>query len=111
MLTCVRINASPVTTAMYKNFGDLDHRQPHTAATTLNQLASIKCDVDDVDGFFAACEQFQLSGVSHPFWRDWLLAQLSKFITPKSLHEWHHEFWDHNICWCREALGDAELDF
>lgn len=53
MLTCVHINTSPITTAMYKNISNPDCHQPCTTATTLNQLASIKCDVNDVDGFFA----------------------------------------------------------
>ncbi|KAF8547018.1 hypothetical protein OG21DRAFT_1425668 [Imleria badia] len=112
MLACVRFNTSPVTTAMYKEFGDLDRHQPCTTATTLShQLVSIDCDVADVAEYFAACEQFQLSGVSHPFYRDWPLAEPSQFITPESLHEWHHKFWDHNVHWCTQALGAAKLDF
>ncbi|KAF8128259.1 hypothetical protein EV363DRAFT_1400742 [Boletus edulis] len=50
----------------------------------------------DVDRYFTACEVFRLSGVSHPFW---------------SLHHWYGEFWDHDVCWCIEALGSAEIDF
>lgn len=111
ILACVRFNTSPVTTATYKDFGDLDHHQPRTAATTLSQLASIECDIGDVVEYFAACKQFQLSGVSHPFYQDWPLVQPSEFITSESLHEWHHEFWDHNVRWCTQALGAAELDF
>ncbi|KAI5982061.1 hypothetical protein EDD15DRAFT_2378525 [Pisolithus albus] len=111
MLACVRGNTSPVTTAMYKDFGD-PHRHPsRTAATTLAQLASIECDVLDVDQYFAACERFRLNGVSHPFWRDWPLAEPSEFLTPESLHEWHRQFWDHNVRWCKHALGATELDF
>ncbi|KAI6023237.1 hypothetical protein PISMIDRAFT_114952, partial [Pisolithus microcarpus 441] len=53
-----------------------------------------------------------LSGISaHLFWRDWPLAEPSTFLTPKSLHEWHHQFWDHDIHWCKHALGATELDF
>ncbi|KAI6022462.1 hypothetical protein BKA83DRAFT_4464045 [Pisolithus microcarpus] len=74
-------------------------------------LSSIECDVLDVDQYFAACEPFRLSGVSHPFWRDWLLAEPSEFLTPESLHEWHRQFWDHDVRWCKQALGAAELDF
>jgi len=95
---------------MYKSFGDLDRHQPCTAATTLSQLVSIECDVRDIAEYFAACEQFWLSKVSHPFYRDWPLAQPSQFITPKSLHEWHCQFWDHDVRWCTQALGAAELD-
>ncbi|KAI5984167.1 hypothetical protein EDD15DRAFT_2375560 [Pisolithus albus] len=111
MLACVCGNTSLVTTAMYKDFGD-PHRHPsRTAATTLAQLASIECDVLDVDQYFAACERFRLNGVSHPFWRDWPLAEPSKFLTPESLHEWHRQFWDHDVRWCKHTLGATELDF
>ncbi|KAF8136220.1 hypothetical protein EV363DRAFT_1395339 [Boletus edulis] len=65
----------------------------------------------DVDRYFAACEVFRLSGVSHPFWRDWPLAQPSRFLTPEGLHHWYGEFWDHDVHWCIEALGSAEIDF
>ncbi|KAF8119890.1 hypothetical protein EV363DRAFT_1168896 [Boletus edulis] len=61
--------------------------------------------------YFAACEEFRLSGVSLPFWRDWLLASPHLFLTPEALHHWHREFWDHDVCWCRIALGDDEIDF
>ncbi|KAI5987694.1 hypothetical protein EDD15DRAFT_2389474 [Pisolithus albus] len=86
-------------------------KQAARLATTLAQLASIECDVLDVDQYFAACERFRLNGVSHPFWRDWPLAEPSEFLTPESLHEWHCQFWDHDIRWCKHALGATELDF
>ncbi|KAI6016995.1 hypothetical protein BKA83DRAFT_4128668 [Pisolithus microcarpus] len=99
MLAYVHSNTSPITTAMYKNFGDPYCHPPHTTTITLVQLSSIKCDVLDVNH------------VSHPFWRNWLLAEPSEFLTPESLHEWHCQFWDHDIRWCKQALGAAELDF
>ncbi|KAF8451179.1 hypothetical protein L210DRAFT_3387321 [Boletus edulis BED1] len=111
MLACVRLNTSPVTTAMYKEFGDPECHPPRTAATTLNQLVTIDCDVANVAEYFAACEEFRLSGVSHPFFRDWPLARPSQFITPEGLHKWHREFWDHDIHWCMQALGVDELNF
>ena len=111
MLACVHNNTSPVTTATYKEFGDPQRHPPCTSATTMCQLASIECDFLDVDEFFAKCEQLQLSGVSHPFWRNWLHAEPYQFLTPKSLHEWHRKFWDHDVRWCIQALGAAELDF
>ncbi|KAI6016291.1 hypothetical protein BKA83DRAFT_4060254 [Pisolithus microcarpus] len=111
MLACVHGNTSPVMTAMYKDFGDPHHHPSHTTATTLVQLASIECDVLNVDQYFAACECFHLNGISHPFWRDWPLAEPSEFLTPKSLHEWHRQFWDHDIHWCKHTLGATELDF
>ncbi|KAF8424247.1 hypothetical protein L210DRAFT_3615138 [Boletus edulis BED1] len=59
----------------------------------------------------ASYEKFRLSGVSLPFWRDWLLASPPRFLTPEALHYWHRECWDHDVRWCRIALGDVEIDF
>ncbi|KIK78564.1 hypothetical protein PAXRUDRAFT_36607 [Paxillus rubicundulus Ve08.2h10] len=58
-----------------------------------------------------ACKPFRLSGVSQPFWHDWPLSDPSTFLTPKALHHWHREFLDHDVKWCKQALGAAELDF
>ncbi|KAI6130730.1 hypothetical protein EDD16DRAFT_1515399 [Pisolithus croceorrhizus] len=33
------------------------------------------------------------------------------FLTPEALHYWHCQFWDHDMQWCKHALGAAELDF
>ncbi|KAI6161211.1 hypothetical protein EDD17DRAFT_1777726 [Pisolithus thermaeus] len=111
MLACIQGHTSPVTTAMYKDFGDPDHHPPHTAALTLTQLQSIQCNVNEVEWYFATCEDFRLSGISHPFWHDWLYADPSQFLTPEALHYWHCQFWDHDMQWCKHALGAAELDF
>ncbi|KAL4062455.1 hypothetical protein J3A83DRAFT_4107050, partial [Scleroderma citrinum] len=89
MLTCVHGNTSPITTAMYKEFGDPYHHLPCTTTLTLSQLTLIHCDPQEVDQYFAACEPFQLNGMLLPFWHDWLLSDLSEFFTPKALHYWH----------------------
>ncbi|KAI6014163.1 hypothetical protein BKA83DRAFT_4062537 [Pisolithus microcarpus] len=78
---------------------------------TLRQLESIPCDPDDVEAYFDACAQFRLSGVSRPFWRDWLLSDPHRFLTPECLHHWHRMSWDHDVKWCKCALGSEELDF
>ena len=111
LLACVHGNTSPITTAMYKDFGDPHCHPPHTAALTLSQLTSIQCDPQDISQYFAACESFRLSGVSLPFFCDWPLSDPSQFFTPEALHYWHHLFWDHDVRWCIQALGAAELDF
>ncbi|KIJ10397.1 hypothetical protein PAXINDRAFT_86129 [Paxillus involutus ATCC 200175] len=59
----------------------------------------------------ASCKQFRLSGVSDPFWHDWSLCDPSQFLTPEALHHWHRAFWDHDVRWCKQALGAQELDF
>ncbi|KIK16208.1 hypothetical protein PISMIDRAFT_82959, partial [Pisolithus microcarpus 441] len=66
--------------------------------------------VDTPEACMLACD-FRLSGVLHPFWRDWLYADPSQFLTPEALHHWHRQFWDHDMQWCKHALGAGELDF
>ena len=111
MIACVRGKTSPVTTASHKEFGDPFRHPSRTAALTKNQLRSIEHLALNVEEFFAACETFRLSGVSHPFWRNWLRATPSRFLTPEALHYWHRQCWDHDVRWCRAALGDEEIDF
>ncbi|KAG1790414.1 uncharacterized protein HD556DRAFT_1446143 [Suillus plorans] len=111
MLACVRGKTSPITMAMYENFGDAFQHSPRTAKMTLDQLLSISCDPLDVEGYFDACAPFRLSGVAQPFWRDWSLADPHVFFTPEPLHHWHREFYDHNVKWCLAAVGEQELDF
>ncbi|KAG1852755.1 hypothetical protein DFJ58DRAFT_728406 [Suillus subalutaceus] len=79
MLACVWGQTSPVTMATY--------------------LASIECDPQDIEAYFAACAPFRLSGVARPFWCDWPLADPPHFLTPKALHHWYR------------AVGAEELDF
>ncbi|KAI6013393.1 hypothetical protein BKA83DRAFT_96544 [Pisolithus microcarpus] len=74
-------------------------------------LESIPCDPNDIEAYFDACAQFRLSGILRPFWRDWLLSDPHRFLTLECLHHWHHMSWDHNVKWCKCALGSEELDF
>ncbi|KAG9311004.1 hypothetical protein JVU11DRAFT_8894 [Chiua virens] len=78
--------------AMFKQFGDPFHHEPRTAATTLAQL-------------------FCLNGVSELFWRNFPLSCPSFFIMPKLLHFIHKECWDHDIKWCLNIIGEAEVNF
>ncbi|KAF9231959.1 hypothetical protein BU15DRAFT_90780 [Melanogaster broomeanus] len=111
MLACVRGLTSPVTMAMYKNFGDPLRHLPRLGSVTLAQLATIKADISDVDAYFAQCEEYRLSGVALPFWRDWALSDPSRFLTPEALHHWFRMFFDHDLKWCLRIVGHEELDF
>ena len=111
MVACVQGQTSPVTISASKNFGDHDRHKPHTTALTLHQLDSVSHLVADIKAFFQACEPYCLSGVALPFWCDWLYAKPNHFLTPEALHYWHWQYWDHNVCWCRFALSDEEIDF
>ncbi|KAI6018727.1 hypothetical protein BKA83DRAFT_4496207 [Pisolithus microcarpus] len=91
MLACIRGKTSPVTKAMYKDFGDPFCHGPRTGEETLHQLGSIHCDPDDVEAYFD--------------------VDPHRFLTPECLHHWHRMSWDHDVKWCRHALGAGELDF
>jgi Plavaka transposase len=111
LVACVRGKTSPVTIASHEDFGDSFRHPSRTAALTKSQLESIVHLAANVEEYFLACTPFRLSGVELPFWRDWPLASPSHFLTPEPLHYWHRASWDHDVSWCRVALGDAEIDF
>lgn len=104
---------SSVTTAYYKQFGDDFQHEPRTASKTLAQLRSINSKVDpwDLEQYFEKAKEYRLNGVHQPFWADWPLSDPSIFLTPEPLHHWHKQFWDHDVRWCINAVGAAELDF
>ncbi|KAG1881763.1 hypothetical protein C8R48DRAFT_550766, partial [Suillus tomentosus] len=113
MLASVGGKTSPVTMAMYKQFGDPFRHEPRTKSTTLAQLAVARsrADPNDVEVFFREAQKFRLNGVEKPFWRDWLLAEPSHFLTPESLHHIHKQFYDHDAKWLICAVGESEIDF
>ena len=45
------------------------------------------------------------------FWRNWALSDPSIFFTPEVLHLFHRLFWDHDLQWCINILGPAEIDY
>ncbi|KAA1479646.1 hypothetical protein DENSPDRAFT_750630, partial [Dentipellis sp. KUC8613] len=114
LIACVGGKNSALTTAMYKQFGDPFPHQARTAATTLNQIKSLAAEAPDpwdLPTYVRKAKEHRLNGVSNPFWRDWPLSDPSAFLTPEPLHQWHKMCWDHDINWCRQVVGSAELDF
>ncbi|KAG1819010.1 uncharacterized protein BJ212DRAFT_1268091, partial [Suillus subaureus] len=113
MLATVGGKTSPVTMAMYKQFADPFHHEPRTKSTTLGQLrvAQVRADPNNIEAFFREAQKFCLNGISDPFFVDWILSEPSHFLTPKTLHHIHWEFYDHNVKWLICAVGDIELDF
>lgn len=113
MLARVGGKTSPITTAMYKQFGDPFQHEPCTASTTLAQLAAAasKTDPSDIEAYFCEAQKFCLSGVDIPFWHNHPLSCPSRFLTLEMLHHFHKKFWDHNCKWCINALGAAKIDF
>jgi hypothetical protein len=69
MLAMVGGNTSPVTMAMYKQFGDAFQHEPQTKSTTLVQLAVVHSHADplDIKAFFCKAQKFHLNEVAELF--------------------------------------------
>ncbi|KAG1733312.1 hypothetical protein EDB19DRAFT_1911660 [Suillus lakei] len=112
MLARISGKTSPITMAMYKQFGDTFQHEPQTQSKTLEQL-EIVCSCthpDDLEEFFREAQKFCLNGVDKPFWWDWLLVEPSWFFMPESLHHIHKKFWDHDAQWIILTVGGS-VDF
>ena len=105
--------ASPVSTATCKQFGDPYPHPPRTATRTLDDIkqACTEAEPDDFEHFLKIVKRFSLNGVHKPFWRNWLLSDLSIFFNPEVLHHFHHFFWDYDLQWCIAVLGLDEIDY
>ena len=92
MLAGVGGKTSPVTMAMYKQFGDPFRHEPWTSVTTLHQLVTVasKVDPNDIELYLREALKLRLNGVHMPFWRDMPLSCPSKFFNPKVLHYLHN---------------------
>ncbi|KAG0703292.1 hypothetical protein DFH29DRAFT_998586 [Suillus ampliporus] len=113
MLATVGGKTSPVTMAMYTQFGDDFQHEPRTKSMTLAQLAVVHSCANplDLEAFFREVQKFHLNGVAEPFYRDWILAEPSHFFTPESLHHHHKQFFDHDAQWLICAVGESEINF
>ncbi|KAG1836785.1 hypothetical protein DFJ58DRAFT_846769 [Suillus subalutaceus] len=88
MLACIGGRTSPVTMAMYKQFGDSFRHEPRTASTILAQISIVRtrANPSDLQAFFCEAQKFHLNGVFKPFWLGWVLTDPSRFFTPETLH-------------------------
>ena len=111
MLAAVAGKMSPITTAMYKQFGDSFRHPPRTKGLTLQQLQDIDVNPNDFEEYFKAAQKYRLNGVAKPFFRDWPLSDPSRFFPPEPLHDWHKMFWDHDVKWAINIVSAKELDF
>ena len=113
LLASTSPKASPVTTAMSKQFGDPFRHPVRTAAVTLAAIQSAcdECSLLDYKEFLKIIKRLGLNGVIELFWKTYPLLDPSEFLTPEVLHHFHRFFWDHDVKWCITAIGAAELDF
>ncbi|KAG1891885.1 uncharacterized protein F5891DRAFT_1131466 [Suillus fuscotomentosus] len=70
-----------------------------------NEATMIATEADpwDLDKFQKAAKAVHLSGVHMPYWRDWMFACPSVFLTGEF-------FADHPLNWIKETVGKPELD-
>ena len=115
LISCVGGKSSPITVAIYNQFGDDFRHPPRTGSITLdtiNKLHRSAVVFENLEKYEKAAKSYRLNGVQLPFWRDWSLSSdPSKFLTSEPLHHWHKQFWDHDVKWCIYMLGEAEIDF
>ncbi|KAG1869280.1 hypothetical protein C8R48DRAFT_598034, partial [Suillus tomentosus] len=112
MIATVSKNASPITMATQANFGDGVLYPPRTGQHTLRLIYEISQEADpwDLDKFQKAAKAVHLSGVHMPYWRDWMFACPSVFLTGEVLHTCIKFFADHPLNWIKETVGKPELD-
>ncbi|KAG2131511.1 hypothetical protein BD769DRAFT_1627765 [Suillus cothurnatus] len=105
MIAAVSKNASPLTMATQKEFGDGTLYPPHTGQDTLQCIINISKTVDpwDLDKFQKAAKAVYLSGVHMPYWHDWMYACPSVFLAGEILHTGHKFFFDHPLNWVKET--------
>ncbi|KAG1738912.1 uncharacterized protein EDB91DRAFT_1237678 [Suillus paluster] len=110
---CLDIVLKPLEATLHGQFGDSFHHEPRMASTTLAQLSVIRtrANPSDLQAFFWEVQKFRLNGVFEPFWQDWVIIDLSRYFTPKTLHVLHKEFWDHDAKWLIFGVGESEMDF
>ena len=117
-LTGVAGKTSHLTMATFKEFGDPFRHPPQMASDILTSLSSLSYYFDPSNVHVYATkarELYRLNGVNLPFWRDWMLPDgtlpnPSQVFLVEILHHLHKSFWDHNVKWILQAIGDAELD-
>jgi len=91
--------------ASHKHFGDHFRHLTCLATLTLSQIEHLSEDIDPWGLELYAKQshlRFRLNSVHLPFWHNWTLldgtiTEPSQFLTPKPLHHWHKQFWDHNV--------------
>ena len=112
MIACVTKSISPISLAEQSQFGDGILYLPCDGEFTLRKLAELckKVDPWKLQDFLAEAKKNYLSGVQLPFWHDWRFSNPAIFLLGELLHAGHKLFNDHPFKWCKEVLGDDELD-
>ena len=116
-LTGVAGKTSHLTTAMFREFGDLFYHPPQMATDILISFNILSCSFDpsNIEAYTAnAWQLFCLNGVNLPFWHNWklldgTLPNPSQLFPIEVLHHFHKSFWDHKVKWIIQAIGNCKL--
>ena len=113
LIACTSPKTLPVSTAIYKQFGDGICHPPRTAAATLHviKIMCTKSLPTDLINFLKVAKEHRLNGVFELFWRDWLHSDPSRFLLLEVLHHLHRFSFDHDLQWCIAVVGNEELDY
>lgn len=89
LIACMSSKNSPISTAIAKEFGNLEPSSPHLQQQTLDaiQEACQACDPYDIATFHKVCLSLCLNGIMQSFWDDWGNACPSLFLMPDALHQ------------------------
>ncbi|KAF8509304.1 hypothetical protein BU17DRAFT_70477 [Hysterangium stoloniferum] len=113
LIACLGKNSCTTCLAETKNLGELHICSPRTAHSILEKICTVRRHVGvnaDTWTFITAAKEAQLSGVEYPFWEDLPHTDICKVICNDVLHGLHKAFYDHTAKWCRNIIGDFELD-
>ena len=113
MLSTLSKNASPITKATVKQFGDGQCYAPHTGEKTLEHIFNTAQNADswNLNCFQKCAKALLLLEVHLPFWHDFLLSNPAVFLVLEVLHTLHKLFFNHILVWCKEVMGKDKLDF
>ena len=115
-LACVRTGYAPSSVAGPMTLGSSGAQDLRYGTDTIQTILEVQEELgtenaeDDLNRVKKLYRLRDLNGVDKPFWRNWLLADPSSFLTPDSLHQWHKLFMDHPVEWAKAWLGNEELD-
>ena len=113
LIACVSGSMAPSSTASQKQFGDGKAHPPRHGSKTMAKIDTLRERFGEENvgpQFQKACRAAGVNGVLYPYWRDWIFADPSTFLTPDSLHQWHKCFQDHTFKWGQKLLGAEEFD-
>ncbi|CAG8741761.1 7144_t:CDS:2, partial [Acaulospora colombiana] len=112
LINVARSNASPTTTASYRNLGDPFLFPPRTRDYIVQAISQVKAKVDpaNVGAYQRAAKKIGLNGVDQPFWKDLPGYMPNVCVAPDILHGVHRFWRDHVLDWVINLVGAEELD-